>query len=110
MTAVGRGRAPLPDEGVEPVPVEVLVAGPRLISRRPGHDDLVTDRPAQCGHVRLHQRAGGAGRVVVPQDVDDAVGRDGPARFQQQGGEQGADLGATEVHRLVAAYGLDRSE
>ena len=77
--------------------LEVQRPGRQLdrVAGRPGHDRLaLAELLPQLGDVHLQRLGGGGGRMLAPQLVDQAVGRDDAvAVLEQQDGEQRAALG-----------------
>ena len=72
--------------------------------------DHRTDRLPQFGHVSLNCVAGGLGRVVAPQPVDETIERHDPIRFGEEPGEHQALLRSAEqrLRGSAARAGSDR--
>ena len=71
---------------------------------------VLPERLAQAGDVHLQRGAGGLGRVVAPELVDQPLGRDDAVRLEQQQREHGALLARAEIQRDAVTVGLERPE
>ena len=114
---VEQGRAPhrlARAGGVDEAPhagqVELLGLEPHEVARRARLDHVRAERLPQLGDEVLERRRRGRGRIVLPQRLEETVGRDDPSRLEQQHREQRALLRAAELDRLSVSTGLERTE
>ncbi len=111
------GRAPesgrLPDESRELLCVDQVLSSLYGVTVVPGLDGhpVRPERGAQPADVGVDGGAGGGGRVAVPQQVDEALGRDDTARVQQQDRQQAPLLAAAAHQHLPSLVtGGERTE
>ncbi|GAA1442245.1 hypothetical protein GCM10009602_18990 [Nocardiopsis tropica] len=94
------GRARPADQVLEPGGVEVVrlqqVAGGAVADQGAGPGLGALQVAAQLGDPGLEDGGGPGRRTVAPQVPDEAVGGDGPSAGEQQGRQQGADLGVAD--------------
>ena len=75
-------------EPLEPIDVELVRLDPNQVPRRPGHDPVGSERPAQRMDMHLERVLGARGRRLAPDRVDQPVGGDDLVRVEQQLREQ----------------------
>jgi hypothetical protein len=89
--------------GTEPVAVRLA------LQRRVAHARRPQEGP-QAVHLDLERARRVLRRLVPPQQVDQAVGRDHPARLRQKGGQQQALLPTRRRHAPSGGLHADRSQ
>ncbi len=98
------------DVAVVEVDVQFALGEAELVAGRDGTQPLgVVEEAAQPGHVVVQRGARGGGRRAAPQDLPERLDGDDPAGVEEQGGEQGAHLGAADgLVRCVGVLGVVR--
>ena len=76
--------------------VEVVVRQSKLVSRRTCDDALGSEQLPQTGDGVVDRGERSARRLLTPQDVDHAVGRDDLIGVDEQQGEERALVSAAE--------------
>ena len=104
-------RVAVRDEARESVDVELVRVDADEVARRPGDDPVGADRAAKRVHVHLERARGARGRLLAPDPVDQAVGRDDLVGVEQELREQGArPRPAERDRRTVVSDHLQRPE
>jgi hypothetical protein len=111
----------LPGQELEPQRVNLVIRGPQQVSGILRHQHLRGragrptgfQHPPQLGDVSLQRGGGGPGRLVVPEQADEAVHRDHVPGLHHQDGQQRALQPRAERYRLpvpVRAEGAEHGE
>jgi hypothetical protein len=110
--AVGRvrERTRLRDEPLELRRVELLRTDREHVAGPAREQAVSTHELAEARHVALERRAGRVRRRAGPERVDELLGRDGLVRAQQEGGEDGALLRASERDLAPVLHNRQRTE
>ena len=104
-------RVAVGDQAREAVDVELVGVDADDVARRPGDDPVGADRPAERMHMHLERARRARRRLLAPDPVDQAVGRDDVVRVEQELREQGArPRPAERDRRTVVSDHLDRPE
>ena len=104
-------RVAVGDQAREAVDVELVGVDADDVARRPGDDPVGADRPAERVHVHLERARRARRRLLAPDPVDQAVGRDDVVRVEQELREQGArPRPAERDRRTVVSDHLHRPE
>ena len=104
-------RVAVGDQAREAVDVELVGVDADDVARRPGDDPVGADRPPERVHVHLERARRARGRLLAPDPVDQAVGRDDVVRVEQELREQGArPRPAERDRRTVVSDHLHRPE
>jgi hypothetical protein len=106
----GQLTAPLVEQSLEAVRVEVLGAEPQLIAVAAGGQHVLGELLAQPRHVHLERLQRVRGRALAPQLVDQPLVRERLVRVQEQHCEDGAALAPAERNGLGPLEGLQRAE
>jgi hypothetical protein len=86
----GSGRVSMPclgDEALEPLQVELAVAGDEHVARGASLDHSVAEELAELGDVDVHAPQAARGLLVAPDLVEQPVGGDDGVRAQKESGE-----------------------
>jgi hypothetical protein len=83
-TVFGRQRACVGDEPLEAGEVELRRIDGEEIPRRSRDDDVVTESLAEGGNGVLERGRGRGRRLLAPEVVHEAIGRDHPVRLQKE--------------------------
>src|SRR5439155_3475831 len=98
------------EERVETINVELIAFDPEEVPRCFRLDALLAQHSAQLRDVDLECLPSRFGRLLAPECVDQAVGRDNLVRIQQQHGEQAPLFRTAHVERSLAVEHLERTE
>ena len=83
---------------------------PEQVAGRPRHEDVGAEELAELADEVLERRLRGARRLLAPEGVEQAVGRDGAAGLEEQDGEERPLLGAPEREGDAVSPHLERAE
>ena len=104
-------RVALGNEALEAVDVELVGVDADEVAGRPGDDPVGADRPAKRVHVHLERARRARRRLLAPDPVDQAVGRDDVVGVEQELREQGArPRPAERDRRTVVSDHLQRPQ
>jgi hypothetical protein len=103
-------RLPIVEEPLEALEVELPLADPQPVAGRLRLDPLPAEQLAQLRDVDLQSFPTCFRRLLLPQRIDQPVGRDDLVRVQEQNRQQRPLLGATNVDRPIPLEYLERPE
>src|ERR671923_201963 len=107
---VGRGRLRLGGQGLRPGRIEPARVDTEQVSGRLRHENVRPEQLPQLGDEVLKGGRSRLRRVLTPERVDQAVGRDGAAGIDEEEREQGPLLRPAERQRFAVRAHLDRPE
>ena len=108
--AIGEELSTFAEQALETTEVELLGLEREQVPMPPRLQMPVTERLAELRDVDVDAVEGARGRVVVPERVDQAVGRDDLAGAQEKHGEQRPLLAGADLERLSALRDLEWAE
>ena len=108
--AGGEGSASGCQTGLEGLGIELAALDAQLVATAPSQEPVSADRLAQLRHIPVQGLLGGAGRLALPQVLDEARSRHDPVRVDEQAEQQGSGLGGPERDRATILLDLQRSE
>src|SRR5205823_3494343 len=94
----------------KPLQIQLTNVDPEQVTRRLRFQTLLTEQLAQLRDVHLERLLGRLRRLLLPERIDQALARNDPVRFQQQGRQQDALLQPPKVDRLPVGKDLQRAQ
>ena len=95
---------------LEPGRVDLPRVGAQHVTGRARDQHVLAEQPAQLGNRVVERRARRARRLVAPELVDDAIGRDDVVRPDEQRREERALPLAGDLDELAVALDLERPQ